>query len=284
MICTNIEKFKYDSKSKDYFSFCDAVYIITVKKDKLTENQKTSIRNIDRCGCGFKTFWCLAKGFKSCDQINAKYNVTYNTYIIAKHALKNKFNNIVIFEDDVVITDDLWYKYDERKEYILDLMENHLNVPLALYLGYLPIYNFKYNNFINRGRYLFTHCYLLNLRGIERIISYKTDMLFRNKWDWGIDYILFFDYKFYTYGIRPNNIFFQKSDKNSRTFKDRIDDNLQSKLVKFTWEIQKKYTGEEYYQYNPKFSPILENIVETYSKSIQLISYLLFLYFSNKLL
>ena len=95
----------------------DAPLNVPVKKDKLTENQKTSIRNIDRCGCGFKTFWCLAKGFKSCDQINAKYNVTYNTYIIAKHALKNKFNNIVIFEDDVVITDDLWYKYDERKLY-----------------------------------------------------------------------------------------------------------------------------------------------------------------------
>ena len=60
MICASIEKFKYDSKSKDYFSFCDAIYIITLKKDKLTENQKTSIRNIDKCGCGFKTFWCLA--------------------------------------------------------------------------------------------------------------------------------------------------------------------------------------------------------------------------------
>ena len=98
--CTWIEEFRYSDKSKkDYFKFCDAVYIMTMKKPgQITNNQKTSIFNTHQLGCGHKTFWCLTKGIKDedCNKMTTiPQNVTYNTQVIIKHALKNKYNNII---------------------------------------------------------------------------------------------------------------------------------------------------------------------------------------------
>ena len=71
MDCTKIIKFKNLSNSKrDYFEFVDAVYIITVKKEKITKRQKNSIKNINMLGCQNKAYWCVTKGYKNKIAIN----------------------------------------------------------------------------------------------------------------------------------------------------------------------------------------------------------------------
>ena len=65
MWCSKIEKFPLSNvNNKDFFIFCDRIYVITVKKDKLTKNQQDCIKNINKLGCTNKTFWCYSKGYK----------------------------------------------------------------------------------------------------------------------------------------------------------------------------------------------------------------------------
>lgn len=263
--CTWIEEFRYSDKSKkDYFKFCDAVYIMTMKKPgQITNNQKTSIFNTHQLGCGHKTFWCLTKGIKDkdCNKMTTiPQNVTYNTQVIIKHALKNKYNNIVIFEDDVILTNNLWDNYEEKVEHINYFLKKMINKPLSLYLGYQPQYYYRYSKYLNKGRFFFTHCYLLNVMGMKRILDYKLE-------ECGIDLMIIKDVFMHTYGIRPNNLFFQKSEINSQTGKNSIPFQ----------PIMKRFTGRNYYNYDPKFAPYFEPFVENISTFSKILIYIILL-------
>ncbi len=69
-------------------------------------------------GCQNKTYWCVTKGYKdnACNHSRPYESLCYNHFhITTEDAIKNKYKNIVIFEDDFTIKSNIWKDYNERK-------------------------------------------------------------------------------------------------------------------------------------------------------------------------
>ena len=271
MECTKIIKFKNLLNSeRDYFEFVDAVYIITVKKKKITKNQKNCIKNINMLGCQNKTYWCVTKGYKdnACDHTIPEENLCYNHKKITEDAIKNNYENITIFEDDFIINIDPWKDYDERRKSIKMLINENKKNAMVIYLGYFPLFSTYVNDRISKGRYLYTHAYLMNRNAIVEMSKLKVTETC------GSDRSLLFNLNIKFYAIKPNNLFFQENDKNSLTAK-YYDGNI-------GFALQKLVTKRDYYQYDPKFAKYYDPFVEGFSTTLKMCTYLCLINFISK--
>ena len=275
MECTKIIKFKNLLNSeRDYFEFVDAVYIITVKKKKITKNQKNCIKNINMLGCQNKTYWCVTKGYKdnACNHSKAYENLCYNHFKkITEDAIKNKYENITIFEDDFVINIDPWKDYDERKKSIKMLINENKKNAMVIFLGYFPVFSVYINDRISKGMYTNTHAYMMNMNAIREVNKIKItkhcsadSTIYKKK---------FFKIKFFA--IKPNNLFFQASDKNSNVANYNW-------MKKFGFPFQKLFTKRDYYHYDPKFAKYLDPFVEGVSTTFKMFTYLFLINFISK--
>ena len=77
------------------------------------------MKNIKKLGCENKTFWCYTKGYKKCDFLNSgELNLAYNYKIIFEFCLLKNFENILMIEDDLEVSNKLWVDYEEKKKEI----------------------------------------------------------------------------------------------------------------------------------------------------------------------
>jgi hypothetical protein len=265
--CTWIEKYNNINikKDKNWFSFCDAVFIISVKKDKLTQNQIDSIENIKKLGCENITYWCYTYGYRS-DNCNIlkKYNtifknaniinLSYNYYIIFNFCIKNNLKNILLIEDDLIIHNDIWKDYEIYNKNITSCLNKYKNKNIILNFGHFTIfYGLKYNKNIINGGGLNTHCILYNNNSMKEYIN-----IFKNKSNKiiPVDMYYHFSNKFKKLLFIPNIHFFQKSNINGESYKN----NKKSLLFKF-YKLQNLFTGRIYYQYDPLFQPYWDKLI-----------------------
>ena len=264
MSCTKIIKFKNLLNSKkDFFEFVDAVYIVTVKKSKLTKRQENCIKNINILGCQDKTFWCVTEGYKNkiCNHETAYQNLCYNYKKITEDAIKNNYENIFLFEDDFVINSDVWKDYEKRKEAIEMLINENKKNAMVIYLGYFPVFSVYVNERVSKGRYGHAHAHLMNKNAIKEVNKFKVTK------NCAYDISLSTNLKIKFYAIKPNNLFFQDSDFNNEVSK--ID------FLKYIgFPLQKLITKRDYYQYDPKFAKYFDVFVEGISTSFKIFIYL----------
>lgn len=265
--CSWIERFTQNnnkSKSqKDFFSFCDAVFIYSVKKNILTDRQQHMINVINTLGCRDKTFWCWTHGYKKCNLKNVMENVKFNYKTIFEFSLKNNFKNILLLEDDVVIFNNLWDNYEFKKKEITDTLNENKRHPFIFHFGYFPVFNG-----VQKSKYIkrtlingHAHCLLYNDLAMKRyLILYKKHLKGSTKNIHKIDWYYNFDRKIKKYSLHPNNLFFQLSEPNSEVGK--------RKVMRFLFRFQKLFIGEMYYQYHPEFAKYWES---RYFKIISLI-------------
>ena len=272
MECTKIIKFKNLSNSeRDYFEFVDAVYIITVKKEKITKRQKNSIKNINMLGCQNKAYWCVTKGYKykNCNHENAYENLCYNYNKITEDAIKNDYDNIFIFEDDFVINVDPWKDYDERIKNIKMLINENKRNAIVIYLGYFPVFSVYLNERVSKGRYGHAHAHMMNRNAIREVNKFKITK------NCEYDNLLIANLNIKFYAIKPNNLFFQDNDKSSEVAKIPF-------LKNIGFPIQKLVTKRDYYQYDPKFAKYYDPLVEGFSTSLKMCLYICLINFISK--
>jgi hypothetical protein len=252
-----------NNNNKNNLDFADAVYVMTVKKNKLTTRQVESIKNINILGCGEKTYWCETLGYKQCDFKDVNENIMHNVKKIINHSLLNKFKNIIIFEDDFMFVGDINDKLSKKNKTIKKLQLRSENEASVIYLGYIPL-TIKYiDDKIITGRFGNGHALLINEKAQQKILKYKFDSVVKNKKEYfdydnlsmGLDTSLYLDKNVKHFAIYPNDLFFQKNEPQSS-----IGTTTNLSLNAF-FRIQQAFTGEMYYQYSPKFVNYYEKFI-----------------------
>ena len=268
--CIWHEKFKNNiySKQRDFFSFCDAVFIITVKNDKYINNQKNMSKLINTLGCDNKTYWIYSKGYKKCNRKGQEEDIAFSTKYICNFALKNNFDNILILEDDCYIYGNLWEDYENKRKSVIEVIKQNNSNPLIFHFGYAPIYYKNINKYIRKGSFTNAHCVMYNKELCKKFINIYDTIL---KLNLHIDkYYIFDNFGVKNYALRPNNLFFQENPKKARHF-----------LYKILNFVQKQFTGREYYQYDPLFVPYHEFFLNYYTIKFKLffVIFLFYLFF-----
>lgn len=259
--CTWIEKFEVNKNPKqlDFFSFCDAIFIITVKKNFWTSYQIDMIKNIYRLGCQDRTYWCFTKGSKKCTSNDGEIygSLGFNWKVICEFCIQENMQNILIMEDDLLITNKLWDNYFEKKKKIIKVINNNKDKNLIFHFGQLPILSIPVNKYISTGLNLNAHCILINKLAAKKYLNIYSQQLQKFKKNiekkkirmMVISDQFYWNNMFERYSLIPNNIFFQKSNPSSST--NKIEDKW---IWQTKWQnIQAFFTGRQYYQYDPKF-------------------------------
>ena len=208
--CTWIEKYLDSSrKKKNYFSFCDAIFIITLKKNEITDKQLHMINNIKKLGCKDNTYWCYTKGYKECNLKDHHENLKYNYKIIFEFCILKNFENILILEDDLIITDKLWNNYKEKKKEILNVIKKNKNECLIFYFGKLPYLSYPVSKYISRGFFIQNQCVMYNQNSAKEFLKLYNNSLIESE---AVDTFQLLNNTFKCYSLIPNNIFFQLSN------------------------------------------------------------------------
>lgn len=263
----NFDKFNFTMTQKkkgfNYLDFTDAIFIISVKKDLVTNRQLNCINNINFLGCNNITYWCFTAGYKKCNYLDINHNIIENVKSIINFSFKNNFNNIVIFEDDFTFNKKTILKnLLIKKNLIKTLIYEHRLLDTVIFLGYIPInIKIKKNNIIT-GRFGNGHALLLNKGSMNRILKYP-NIKYQNNYYFdyngkvtkSLDSLLYLDPQITHLAIWPNDLFFQLSDPNSNLGES------ENKILKSFYYLQYLFTGEMYYQYNPKFVSIYEKFI-----------------------
>lgn len=103
-------KYDYIEFNKGLLDNCiDAVYVILLEGTERTKNVYSQINNFKLCK---KNYIQINKPYKICHIMelkkqNSAYHLLYNNIEIYKHAEINKFNNILVLEDDFVFTENI---------------------------------------------------------------------------------------------------------------------------------------------------------------------------------
>lgn len=251
--CTWIEKFQVtkDPKQRDFFSFCDAIFIITVKKDSWTPNQVDMVKNIYTLGCQERTYWCFTQGYKKCNFKRGNLNLSFNWKTICEFCIRENIENILFLEDDLLITNKLWDNYFEKKKKILKVIDSNKDKRLIFHFGQFPLISIPINKNISRGLNLNAQCILINKLAAKEYLNIYSRRVENNKNMLPTDSFYILNNSFRKYNLIPNNIFFQKSNPNSLTNKQR---------GSWYYKTQYPFTGRIYYQYDPKFVRFWEPI------------------------
>lgn len=129
--CTSYDYIEFNKGLLD--KCIDAVYVILLEGSDRAKNVYSQINKFKLCK---KNYIQINKPYKQCyieelKKQNGSYHVLHNNIEIYKHAEINKFNNILILEDDFIFTDDI------KKINIIKDIENFIkNTDFnLLYLG-----------------------------------------------------------------------------------------------------------------------------------------------------
>ena len=103
-------KYDYIEFNKGLLDNCiDVVYVILLEGIERTKNVYSQINNFKLCK---KNYIQINKPYKICHIMelkkqNSAYHLLHNNIEIFKHAKLNKFNNILILEDDFIFNEDI---------------------------------------------------------------------------------------------------------------------------------------------------------------------------------
>ena len=257
--CHRTIKFKKkNSTKKNFFDFCDAVFIMTypdTQNKKRTSNQLLQEKNIEILGCRNITYWCYTKGYKCSNSVNIDKNI-HNIYaFLFKFSLIKKFKNILIIEDDMIIVGDIWKNYLERKKEIIKILNKKEKI--LFQFGHAPVYYKKINKYIAEGFACNTHCILYNNLAMKYYLKHIYHKLKNSKSHLTRADFYYINYpKLKNYLLIPNNLFFQKDDSNSTSSKYINNSNILTPgYLSFYYllKLQQQCTGQYYNQYDPKF-------------------------------
>ena len=119
--CTTYDQITFKNGILD--TIVDAVYVILLKGSKRTEDV---YKQINEFKLSKNNFIQINEKFKDChvDDLCSQttyHHLTYNTINILKHANKNKFNNILVFEDDFILDEEI------KDESVIHSIHNFIN-------------------------------------------------------------------------------------------------------------------------------------------------------------
>jgi hypothetical protein len=181
--CYRFELLKYDYGVFD--NFVDITYIITLEGNGRLENIYNQLSNIIPTK---NVFIVYNKGYKKCNKELIVYNsindiVDVNMKIL-KHANNNKYNNILVLEDDFIFSDNI--KNPNIINEINLFFSKNKNIPFSFNLGPIPV--LFYPNIINNiKKNIFStnaHAIIYNNCLINRIL--KNSKLNYPYWHWDV--------------------------------------------------------------------------------------------------
>ena len=169
------------SKKGIFDTFIDMTYVITLEDSK--ERHKSVISQLKKYELTKKVSIVFNKGFKKCkkelcfDNICKKVDISIKDIIhvyqyILKDAQKNNYNNILILEDDFIISERIL-----EQKIIKDLEEkvnSYKNKNLLLKLGCIPFLSYEGRLNDNFKRILIslgTHAIIYNKNSINKILQ-----------------------------------------------------------------------------------------------------------------
>ena len=149
---------KSDFKNETVIKF-DAIdgSKLDVDSVSLSELAKAELQQLETTGFRTKHYQ-LTKGAIGCYLSHVK---------IWENVLKHKYENVLIFEDDAKIPDNLNAKIHENMQFI----PNDWDIVL---LGYVCKKCRKYENYHEVERFMLTHCYMINRNAIIKIMNSNT--------------------------------------------------------------------------------------------------------------
>ena len=149
---------KSDFKNETVIKF-DAIdgSRLNVDSVSLSELAQAELQQLETTGFRTKHYQ-LTKGAIGCYLSHVK---------VWENILKHKYNNVLIFEDDAKIPEDLNAKIYENMKYV----PNDWDIVL---FGYICKKCRKYENYYEVERFMLTHCYMINRNAIIKIMNSNT--------------------------------------------------------------------------------------------------------------
>ena len=166
--------------NKNYmFENIDVTYIITLIGSKRIKNVKKQLKKYNLTkniiivyNYGYKKTKKKLYLDNNVKEVNhPALDLVHANYYIFKHSIKNKFNNILVLEDDFIISNKIY----KAIKHIDNEIESYKNKELVLKLGCIPYYSVKKNKKFN---YILassgTHAMIYNKKCINNIYNNKT--------------------------------------------------------------------------------------------------------------
>ena len=215
-----ISIFYFISSKKETFTNnnIDKIYVINLKKnqdrlEKFMENAKKANIEVERFDAVYgqelsKDHPDILKYFvKDHGLISGQIGCALSHIKIWEDAINNNYNNIIVFEDDAIIPEDFWDKFNKAYN---ELPNNWDMLLLSINTGYGELYNNKLIKLkMYEGNYGLIG-YLLNINFIKKIVNNKfnntVDTFLRDKYYYNNIYKVFLinpllinhDYTFYS--------------------------------------------------------------------------------------
>lgn len=150
--CYSFELYKHNHKPGIFDSFVDCTYIITIPGSKRIQNIKNQL---EKYILTKKIYILYNKTYKKCKKYLKIYLPPYDLkdayFTVMKHSINKGYNNIIILEDDFILTPDI-----KNPFIIADLkyhMDIHKNIPYYYNLGPLPLLFYPKFNLKNNSHY-----------------------------------------------------------------------------------------------------------------------------------
>jgi len=150
--CYSFELYKHNYNHGIFDSFIDCTYIITIPGSKRIQNIKNQL---EKYILTKKIYILYNKTYKKCKKILKIYLPPYDLkdayFTVMKHSVNQKHNNIIILEDDFILTPDI------KNPFIIDEikynMNIHKNIPYYYNLGPLPLLFYPNFNLTHNSHY-----------------------------------------------------------------------------------------------------------------------------------
>jgi hypothetical protein len=178
----------------------DATYILTMEKSPRIPDVMNKLKDYHPSNC---VYIVLNKGFKTCTKQLPKQNSIYDiidaNLQIFRHASENKYENILILEDDFIFEQKI--KDPVVQENIHTFMKSHQSTSFMYLLGCLPIIFLPYSAHTHRIIWaLATHAVIYSKEMRNEILEYsKSNQI--NDWDLDIGKLCLWEHKKFMYKI-----------------------------------------------------------------------------------
>lgn len=185
--CYEIEYREYKKGILD--DFVDATYIITMKNSKRIINIEAQLKKYIPTK---KIYIVYNNGYKTCNKILPLYKPPYDIsdayFHTLYHSVENKFNNILILEDDFIFSDNINNKIIQNE--IKNTLDKNINNKIYFNLGPIPILFYPninpFNNIYKGIITTMTQGVIYNKSIRNDILKYKDDINIRHNirhWD-----------------------------------------------------------------------------------------------------
>lgn len=164
----------YENKTSLFDNSIDATYIIYLEGNE--KRLKNIMDQIKKIYLTKKVYILYNKGFKKSKKneyitTTAKDLVDCNIKIF-NHSKKNNYDNILILEDDFILSEKILEKN------VIDKIDNFLiknkNTSFSFYLGTIPFLFIPYNLNINKGIInIYTHSVIYSKKYREKVLNYN---------------------------------------------------------------------------------------------------------------